>query len=428
MDSWLRVYSLLKLIKIMNDKPKTTPNQTPASEPKLNKPHRSGAINLVIGFVLGLAVFWAFSTFYRPAAGKNQLDTAMLYKVQSILRQKYDGEIDYGKFSEGAAAGAVASLGDPYTVFLDQQNNKELADDLKGELTGVGIEVGQKDDKLTVIAPFDGTPASKAGIRAGDIIATIDGEETSSLTIDQAVNKIRGEKGTVVKLGIIRAGELLKEIEITRELISIPSVSYEMKDGKIGYIKIRRFGEDTASLVKSAGASLKSQGAKAVIVDVRDNPGGYLEAAVEVASQFANKGVIVEERSRNSKPKLEYAIAGGTMIDIPVIMLINGGSASASEILAGALNDNDRATLVGEKTYGKGSVQEVVCLSPVFMNSDCPGASLKVTIARWFTPAGINISKEGIKPEVEVKLTDEDINNSKDPQLEKAIELAKQAK
>jgi carboxyl-terminal processing protease len=147
-----------------------------------------------------------------------------------------------------------------------------------------------------------------------------------------------------------------------------------------------------------------------------------------VASQFANKGVIVEERSRNSKPKLEYAIAGGTMIDIPVIMLINGGSASASEILAGALNDNDRATLVGEKTYGKGSVQEVVCLSPVFMNSDCPGASLKVTIARWFTPAGINISKEGIKPEVEVKLTDEDINNSKDPQLEKAIELAKQAK
>lgn len=412
----------------MNDKPKTTPNQTPPTEPKLNKPRRSGAINLVIGFVLGLAVFWAFSTFYRPAAGKNQLDTAMLYKVQSILRQKYDGDIDYGKFSEGAAAGAVASLGDPYTVFLDQKSNKELADDLKGELSGVGIEVGQKDGKLTVIAPFDGTPASKAGIRAGDVIATINGEETSSLTIDQAVSKIRGEKGTVVKLGIIRAGELLKEIEITRELISIPSVSYEMKDGKIGYIKIRRFGEDTAAAVKSAGSSLKAQGAKAVIVDVRDNPGGYLESAVEVASEFSNKGVVVEERSRNTKPKLLYATTGGTMIDIPVVMLINGGSASASEILAGALNDNDRALLVGEKTYGKGSVQEVVCLSPVFIASDCPGASLKVTVARWFTPAGINISKEGIKPEVEVKLSDEDINNSKDPQLEKAIELAKQAR
>ncbi len=412
----------------MNDKPKTTPNQTPPSEPKLNKPRRSGAINLVIGFVLGLAVFWAFSTFYRPAAGKNQLDTAMLYKVQSILRQKYDGDIDYDKFSEGAAAGAVASLGDPYTVFLDQQNNKELADDLKGELSGIGIEVGQKSDRLTVIAPFDGTPASRAGIRAGDVIATINGEETSSLTIDQAVNKIRGEKGTVVKLGIIRAGDLLKEIEITREVISIPSVSYEMKDGKVGYIKIRRFGEDTASLVKSAGSSLVAQGAKAVIVDVRDNPGGYLDSAVSVASEFSNKGVVVEERSRNSKPKVEYAIAGGTMTTIPVIMLINGGSASASEILAGALNDNDRATLVGEKTYGKGSVQEVVCLSPVFITNDCPGASLKVTIARWFTPAGINISKEGIKPEFEVKLTDEDINNSKDPQLERAIELAKQAK
>ena len=412
----------------MNNKSKTTPTETTSPADKLIKSRLHGFGNIAIGFMLGLAVFWAFSTIYRPAAGKNQLDTAMLYKVQSILQQKYDGNIDYGKFSEGAAAGAVASLGDPYTVFLDQQNNKELANDLKGELSGIGIEVGQKDGRLTVIAPFDGTPAAKAGIRSGDIIATIDGVATSSITLDQAVNKIRGEKGTSVKLGIVRAGEAPKEIEITREIIDIPSVSYEMKDGLVGYIKIRRFGEDTAALVKSAGVSLKSQGAKAVIIDVRDNPGGYLDAAVAVASEFSNKGVVVEERSRNSKPKIQYATTGGTMTNIPVVMLINGGSASASEILAGALNDNNRALLVGEKTYGKGSVQEVVCLSPVFMNSDCPGASLKVTVARWFTPAGINISKEGIKPEVEVKLTDEDINNSKDPQLEKAIELAKQAK
>ena len=412
----------------MNNKSKTTPTETTSPVDKLKKSRLHGFGNIVIGFILGLAVFWSFSTYYHPAGGKNRLDTTMLYKVQSILQQKYDGDIDYSKLSEGAAAGAVASLGDPYTVFLNEQNNKELANDLKGELSGIGIEVGQKNDSLTVIAPFDGTPAAKAGIRSGDIIATIDGVATSSITLDQAVNKIRGEKGTVVKLGIVRAGEAPKEIEITREIIDIPSVSYEMKDGMVGYIKIRRFGEDTAALVKSAGASLKSQGAKAVIVDVRDNPGGYLDAAVAVASEFSNKGVVVEERSRNSKPKIQYATSGGTMINIPVVMLINGGSASASEILAGALNDNNRALLVGEKTYGKGSVQEVVCLSPVFMNSDCPGASLKVTVARWFTPAGINISKEGIKPEVEVKITDDDINNSKDPQLEKAIELAKQAK
>ena len=412
----------------MNNKSKTTPTETTSPADKLKKSRLHGFGNIVIGFILGLAVFWSFSTYYHPAGGKNHLDTTMLYKVQSILQQKYDGDIDYSKLSEGAAAGAVASLGDPYTVFLNEQNNKELANDLKGELSGIGIEVGQKDGRLTVIAPFDGTPAAKAGIRSGDIIATIDGVATSSITLDQAVNKIRGEKGTAVKLGIVRAGEAPKEIEITREIIDIPSVSYEMKDGLVGYIKIRRFGEDTAALVKSAGASLKSQGAKAVIIDVRDNPGGYLDAAVAVASEFSNKGVVVEERSRNSKPKIQYAISGGTMTDIPVVMLINGGSASASEILAGALNDSNRALLVGEKTYGKGSVQEVVCLSPVFMNSDCPGASLKVTVARWFTPAGINISKEGIKPEVEVKITDDDINSSKDPQLEKAIELAKQAK
>lgn len=380
------------------------------------------------GFFVGLVVFGVANYALTSAAKKNQLDTSLLFKVQSILEQKFDGNIDTKKQSEGAVAGSVAALGDPYTIYLDEKSNQELSNDLKGELSGIGIEVGQKNSKLTVIAPIDGTPAAKAGIRSGDYIAAIDGVDSRSLTVDEAVNKIRGEKGTKVKITIVRGSEQPKEIEITRELISVPSVSHEMKPGNIGYIKIRRFGEDTSSSVRSAASNLKSQGAKAVVVDVRDNPGGYLQTSVEVASQFMSQGVVVEERSKNTKDKALSAQSGGLMTDIPVVLLVNGGSASASEILAGALKDNDRAKLVGEKTYGKGSVQEVVCLSgSTLFSSDCKGAALKVTVAHWYTPDGVNISKEGIKPDVEVKLTNEDYNAGRDPQLEKALETAKQA-
>lgn len=381
----------------------------------------------LVSFCLGLLVFWGGNTIYTNTAEKNQLDTSLLFRVQSILEQKFDGDIDVQKQSEGAAAGSVAALGDPYTIFLDEKSNTELNNDLKGELSGVGIEVGQKNGKLTVIAPIDGTPADKAGIRSGDYIAAIDGVDSRSLTVDEAVSKIRGEKGTKVKLTIIRGSEQPKEIEITRELINVPSVTYEMKPGNIGYIRIRRFGDDTTALVQSAASSLKAQGAKAVVVDVRDNPGGYLQSSVEVASQFMSEGVVVEERSKHSKDKTLNAKPGGLMTDIPVILLINNGSASASEILAGALKDNDRAKLVGEKTYGKGSVQEVVCLSgTAIFSSDCKGPALKVTVAHWYTPDGINITKEGIKPDVEVKLSNEDYNANRDPQLERALELARQ--
>ena len=408
---------------------KTHPTPNSGSDKK-NAPKISKRLiaTALISFGLGAVVFWGGSQILsRTPIGKSQLDTSLLFKVESILRQKYNGDIDYQKQSEGAAAGAVAALGDPYTVFLDKESNKELSNDLKGELSGIGVEVGQKNNRLTIIAPFDGTPADAAGLRSGDIIIGINDEDTANLAVDQAVSKIRGEAGTKVKLTILRGNEPPKDFEITRELINIPSVTSEMKDNNIGYIKIRRFGEDTSEQVKIAGNNLKAQGAKVIVLDVRDNPGGYLQSSVEVASEFYSDGVVVEERSRNSKPKIDSALPGGTLTKLPVIVLINGGSASASEILAGALNDNDRATLVGEKTYGKGSVQEVICLNSLFLSSDCDGPSLKVTVANWFTPAGINISKEGIKPEVEVKLTSEDANAGRDPQLQKALELAKQA-
>jgi len=380
-----------------------------------------------LGFMIGIFSFWLIGIINSPSLSKKKIDTTLLDKVQSILQNKYNGELDYQKMSEGAAAGAVAALGDPYTTFLNEASNKELNDDLAGELSGIGIEVGQKNDRLTVIAPIDGTPADNAGIRAGDYIAAIDGVDSRSLTIDEAVKKIRGEKGTKVKLTIVRGSESPKEIEITRDLINVPSVTSELKADNVGYIKIRRFGEDTAQEVRKAGLELKLQGAKVLVIDVRDNPGGYLQSAVDVASEFYSEGVVVEERSRNSKTKVDNAKPGGALTDIPVIVLINEGSASASEILAGALNDKDEAILVGEKSYGKGSVQEVICLNNILFSNNCKGPSLKVTIANWFTPNGVNISKEGIKPEFEVKLTEDDANNNRDPQLDKAIELAKQA-
>lgn len=320
----------------------------------------------------------------------------------------------------------VASLGDPYTVYLDKKSNQQLSDQLKGKLSGIGIEVGIKNNHLTVIAPIEGTPAVKAGLKAGDIIAAIDGQDTTNMTIDEAVTKIRGQKDTSVKLGVVRAGAEPKEYTITRADITVPSVKSEMKPGQIGYIKISEFGQDTTVDVQNAVTSLKNQGAKAVIVDVRDNPGGYLDGAVKISSQFMSSGTVVEERSRTGENKKLTALIGGQMTNIPVIMLVNGGSASASEIMAGALHDNDRATLVGEKTFGKGSVQEIICLSGYSLSNTCNEDALKVTVAHWFTPNGINISKEGIKPDVEVKLTIEDANAGRDPQLDKALELAKQ--
>jgi len=394
--------------------------------PPAKKTKTKAILLSIVSFFAGALVFALLTNFSLLKSPGKGVNTDLLNRVESIISQKYDGDIDLQKQAEGAAAGAVAALGDPYTTYLDEKANKELSNDLKGELSGIGIEVGEKNGKLTIIAPIDGTPADKAGLRAGDYIAAIDGVDSSSLTIDEAVNKIRGEKGTDVKLLIVRGGEQPKEVVIKRDIINVPSVTYEMKDGNIGFIRIRRFGEDTAQLVKSAGQSLKSQGARAIILDLRDNPGGYLDSAVDIASEFMSKGLVVEERSRKSKTKEHNALPGGTMTDLPVIVLINGGSASASEILAGALSDNGRAVLVGEKSYGKGSVQEIVCLNGTSLfSSSCSGPTLKVTVAHWYTPNGVNISKEGIKPQFELKLTNDDYNSGSDPQLQKALELAK---
>ena len=360
------------------------------------------------------------------ANSKNGINLDKFWQVNDILHKKFDGEINSEKQSQGAIEGMVASLGDPYTTYLTAIDNKELSDQLTGKLSGVGIEIGTKNDRLTVIAPIDGTPASKAGIRAGDVIVAIDGQDTSGLSTDEAVKKIRGDKGTEVTLTIVRDGAAPQDIKIIRDDISVPSVTTEIKPGNIGYIKIRTFGAETANDVSKAAQEFADAGVKAVVIDVRDNPGGYLDASVKISSQFMSSGVVVEERSRTEKNRVINAQGGGSLTKVPVVILVNEGSASASEILAGALQDNGRAVLVGEKTYGKGSVQEIICLSNLSVGAECKTDSLKVTVAHWYTPKGINISKEGIKPDVEVKLTTQDYNSNTDPQLVKALEVAAQ--
>ncbi len=391
--------------------------------PQESSPQRTSKKLILVGiacFVLGFGFNALGVRAYLGAprsTASSSIDLSTFNKVSSLLKAKFDGNIDTQKQSEGATQGMVAALGDPYTTYLTAAQSKALSDDLNGQLSGIGVEVGVKNGKLTVIAPIDGTPAAKAGLRSGDIIAEVDGVDSSTLTLDEAVNKIRGAKDTKVKLTLVRGNEAPREVEITRDNITVASVTTEVRDGNVGYIRIRRFAEDTNDLVAAAAVQFQAAGVKGIVLDVRDNPGGYLESAVGVSSQFVSSGTVVEERSKHNENRKLTAVPGGKFTDTPVVVLTNGGSASASEITAGALHDAGRATLVGEKTFGKGSVQQVIDLKD--------GAQLKVTVAHWYTPKGINIGKAGIKPDVEVKLTTDDYNASRDPQYIKALEVLK---
>ncbi|HMQ09291.1 MAG TPA: S41 family peptidase [Candidatus Nanoperiomorbaceae bacterium] len=369
-------------------------------------------ISLIVG-TIGFAIGTRYQTVLSRANGS--LDYSKLSEVYAQLSQNFDGDLDNDKLIQGAAAGMVSAAGDPYTTFFNADEAKEFSSDLSGTFEGVGIELGQNsDNQLEVISPIDGSPAKAAGIKAHDVIAAVDGTNSVSWTPEKAVTKIRGKAGTVVKLTIIRDGET-KDFEVTRAEISVPSVEYEIKDA-IGYLRISRFGDDTASLATKAANAFKSANVKGVILDLRGNGGGYVDAAKSVASLWLKSGqTIVEERRGSQVIETETASGFPTLSGISTVVLIDDGSASASEIVAGALKDNGAATLVGTTSYGKGSVQKLVPLSN--------GAQLKVTIARWYTPNGQNINGDGIKPDVEVTMTADEYSAGNDTQRTKAVEI-----
>lgn len=346
------------------------------------------------------------------------VDFSLFWKAWDTLKEKYDGSIDWNRVVFGSIKGMTEALGDPYTSFLSPEEAAELDNELSGVIYGIGAEIGIKENKLIIIAPIDNSPAKKAGLKAGDAIIQINDQRTNGMSVSEAVSKIRGEAGTKVKLIIEHEGTK-KEYEITREKVIVKSVETEIKGGNVGYVSLSRFDENTTKDLKTALEDFNSKGIKKIILDLRDNPGGYLDEAVTVASQFITDGVIVTEKKDSIfGRKNEYkAVSGGKMTgnDVKLVVLINGGSASASEIVAGAIKDLGRGTLLGERTFGKGSVQEIETLGK--------GTKLKITVAHWYTPNGKNISKEGIFPDVEVKLSDADYNAGKDPQLDEALKL-----
>ena len=377
---------------------------------------------------------------YRPSVSivnkeppKNiNLDFKLFWDVWDLLSRSYLDKkaIDPQKLFYGAISGMVASLGDPYTVFLPPQQQKFSQEELNGSFEGVGIQLGfNKDKRLTVIAPLDGTPAQKAGIKPEDLIIKIDGKETTNMTLPEAVNLIRGPKGTKIDLTILREDESEPKVfTLTRDSIIVKSVNVVYKqslssgDGKstgsgkkVAVIKLSRFGERTQDEWNQAVSDLLSGGSGAVVLDLRNNPGGFLDGAVFIASEFVDSGdVVMQENSKGEKTPFKVNRAG-KLTNMPVVVLINKGSASASEIVAGALADRNRAKLVGEKSFGKGTIQEAEELAG--------GTGIHITVAKWLTPNGKWVNEtQGLEPDVKVESGKEE-DPLKDPQLDKALEI-----
>ncbi|MCK5019763.1 MAG: S41 family peptidase, partial [Candidatus Peribacteraceae bacterium] len=319
----------------------------------------------------------------------------------------------------GAAAGLVHAVGDPYTSFMTPNQNEDFHISLQGKLEGIGAQLTMRENMIVVIAPMKGSPAQDAGLLPEDIIVVVDDEDITGEDLNQVVNRIRGPRGTKVVLGVIRKGvDEIVSVSITRDEIKIPSTEYSVKDtasGSIGIITINQFGDSTTRDTEKALRSiLKEDDLIGVILDVRFNGGGYLERAVEMVSLFVQQGEVVSVVRMGEEAERHFVNGRPLSTDIPLVILVNEGSASASEILAGALQDHDRAEIIGKKTFGKGTVQEIFELPG--------GSSLRITIAKWHTPNGRDLSKEGIDPDKEVERTMENINAGEDPQMEAAVD------
>lgn len=401
----------------------------------MNKNYRSPWYSLIFGLFFIVAAFGG--GFYlgqgdaqaRPLAQNTQeaevdesetFDFNIYWETWATLKENY---FDKNKLSNrdifyGSLKGLAASTNDPYTVFMTPEETDEFNEDMSGSFEGIGAEVGMRAEVITIVAPLAGMPAEKAGLRAGDKVYAIDGESALGLTVDEAVKKIRGPKGTSVTLTIIRDNETkTREITIERGLIVIESVKTELRSDGIMLITVSNFNDDTESLFKKAVADTLNKKAKGVILDLRNNPGGYLDTAILMASEWIEDGPVLLEQNAAGRSR-EYNAEGWARLDgLPTVVLINGGSASASEIVAGALRDYHKATLVGEKTFGKGSVQQVIDLSD--------GSSLKVTVATWMTPDGDYINDKGLEPDEVIELTNEDFEAERDPQLHRAVEILK---
>ena len=378
--------------------------------------------SLILAIIVSFAAGTRSEEIYQIAApifgikvAKQPLDTEVMKEAYRQLAANYDGDLDANKLSDGAARGMVKAVGDDYTTFLDKEEAAEFNKSLNGEVSGIGAEIGVRNLQPTVLRVLDDSPAKKAGLKTGDIFVAVNGTSVAGETASGVADKVTGEAGTTVKLTMRRGSESL-DFSITRAQISDPSVRWSVSDD-VGVLTISRFDDNTGSLARKAAKEFIDKGVKSVIVDLRNNGGGYLTAAQEVASLWLDSGkTVVTEKSRGQVTETVKASGNPTLKGKKTIVLVNGSSASASEIVAGALKDYQAAILVGEKTFGKGTVQKVINLSD--------DRILKVTVARWYTPQDRNITKEGIQPNQTVKMSQDDNNAGRDPQMARAKELA----
>lgn len=387
------------------------------------------AIFLVSGAFLGGYIASGQLNPPPPAAAQSdngvpadwKANFGVFYEAWNYVHQDfYKVPIDDSALSNGAVSGMVESLGDPHTGFTDAKRAAISRTDLQGSFEGIGATVEMREGRLTVVSPITGSPAEKAGILPGDVILEVNGTVIQGMDITQAISLIRGPKGTTVKLKIQRAKQPNLEVSIVRETIKTAFVTYRMIEGtSIAYIRLNEFGAPAPEELRAAIQTLNSQNKpKGLVFDLRRNPGGFLNVAVSVASQFLKEGqTVLIQKDKNGRAQTLRATSGGLAQEIPMVLLIDGGSASASEILAGALRDYKRATIIGTKSYGKGSVQNVNQLSD--------RSELRVTTAHFFSPNDLEIHEVGILPDIEVKITDDDVAKKLDPQLDKAIEVLK---
>lgn len=371
----------------------------------------------IVSFVAGArsdALFANVASVFGVRTSNKTIDLSSVQKTYQELIANYDGKLDTQKLIYGANRGLVEAAGDPHTAYMDPDETKEFDKSLSGQIGGgIGAEIGLRSNKPTIIKPLENSPAQKAGIKAGEAIVKVNDEASSDWSVEKVVSKIRGEVGTSVKLTLLSGGQT-REVSVVRQNIVSPAVESEI-DGEIGILKVNRFGDDTVSLARKYASEFVEKGVKKVILDLRNNPGGTVGAAQGILGIWLDNQIAMTERRGSEIVKTLRTTGTPILGNMKTVVLINGNSASASEITAGALREYGKATLVGQKSYGKGSVQIVLGL---------PGGSqMKVTEARWYTPKGKNIDKTGIEPDVKVDLSSDDVNNNVDPQMDKAKSL-----
>lgn len=369
----------------------------------------------MLSFALG-ALFGKSQVICRVCQPE-KIDFSLFWEAWERLEKEYvePQEIDTQQMIYGAISGMFDSLGDPYTVFMNPEESKIFSEDISGKFEGVGMEIGIRKGELQVVAPLEGTPAQKVGLKARDKIVKINGESSLEMSTEEAVVLIRGQKGTEVTLTIFREGwEEPRDFKLIREVINIPSLKWELKEGDIAYIRIYHFTERASYDFNNAAKEILNSPAKKIVLDLRNNPGGYLEVAQNISGWFLKRNQIIaieDFGGKREEDKYETE-KDGLLSDYPLVCLINEGTASGAEIMAGALKDNRNIVLIGERSFGKGLVQEVFELKD--------GSKLKITIAKWLTPKRDSINETGIAPDIEIKISE---SEEKDLQLEKAIEI-----